>query len=154
MAESSKQPPEHSGSGYRWLRDVVLVALLGFTIWLGPGGVASIITDVRSATARPSPTAARSLVPAPTASLTPTAAQSLVPAATIPPTPSPVSPLAPGAILSLTPMAARGSSAGRDHRSHSNNRRASHFNGYFVLSRRFQERRLAGASRPEPSLCD
>ena len=106
MAESSKQPPEQSGSGYRWLRDVVLVALLGFTIWLGPGGVASIITDVRSATARPSPTAARSLVPAPTASLTPTAAQSLVPAATIPPTPSPVSPLAPGAIMSLTPMAA------------------------------------------------
>ena len=106
MAESSEQPPEQSGSGYRWLRDVVLVALLGFTIWLGPGGVASIITDVRSATAPPSPTAARSLVPAPTASLTSTAAQSLVPAATIPPTPSPASPLAPGAIMSLTPMAA------------------------------------------------
>ena len=106
MAESSEQAPEPSGSGYRWLRDVVLVALLGFTIWLGPGGVASIISDVRSATAPPSPTAAQSLVPAPTASLTPTAAQSLVPAATIPPTPSPASPLAPGAIMSLTPMAA------------------------------------------------
>ena len=106
MAESSEQAPEPSGRGYRWLRDVFLVALLAFTIWLGPGGVASIISDVRSATAPPSPTVAQSLVPAPTASLTSTAAQSLVPAATIPPTPSPASPLAPGAIMSLTPKPA------------------------------------------------
>ena len=106
MAESSEQAPEPSGRGYRWLRDLFLVALLVFTIWLGPGGVASIISDVRSATARPSPTVAQSLVPAPTASLTPTAAQSVVPAATIPPTPSPASPLAPGAIMSLTPKPA------------------------------------------------
>ena len=106
MAGPPEQEPEPSGRGYRWLRDVFLVALLAFTIWLGPGGVASIISDVRSATAPPSPTVAQSRVPAPTASLTSTAAQSLVPAATIPPTPSPASPLAPGAIMSLTPKPA------------------------------------------------